>query len=155
MSEEVNLSEESNNPEEDVLDQDFLLEKIDEMRDLIHQQRFSECKPMLVEVFTPFSSNKQYINRLLQSLLTSLFANMSLFQRKKIPDGVFGIPIEHNKSFEELDIPEMTPEARAKYISSTISGLDQLLVDVEMDIRSDQGVFKDLKSWVRRLISKR
>ena len=145
MSEEVNLSEESNNPEEDVLDQDFLLEKVDEMRDLIHQQRFSECKPMLVEVFTPFSSNKQYINRLLQSLLTSLFANMSLFQRKKIPDGVFGIPIEHNKSFEELDIPEMTPEARAKYISSTISGLNQLLVDVEMDIRSDQGVFKDLK----------
>lgn len=145
MSEEVNLSEESNNPEEDVLDQDFLLEKIDEMRDLIHQQRFSECKPMLVEVFTPFSSNKQYINRLLQSLLTSLFAKMSLFQRKKIPDGVFGIPIEHNKSFEKLDIPEMTPEARAKYISSTISGLDQLLVDVEMDIRSDQGVFKDLK----------
>lgn len=145
MSEEVNLSEESNNPEEDVLDQDFLLEKVDEMRDLIHQQRFSECKPMLVEVFTPFSSNKQYINRLLQSLLTSLFANMSLFQRKKIPDGVFGFPIQHNKSFEELDVPEMTPEARAKYISSTISGLDQLLVDVEMDIRSDQGVFKDLK----------
>lgn len=145
MSEEVNLSEESNNPEEDVLDQDFLLEKVDEMRDLIHQQRFSECKPMLVEVFTPFSSNKQYINRLMQSLLTSLFANMSLFQRKKIPDGVFGFPIQHNKSFEELDIPEMTPEARAKYISSTISGLDQLLVDVEMDIRSDQGVFKDLK----------
>lgn len=145
MSEEVNLSEESNNPEEDVLDQDFLLEKVDEMRDLIHQQRFSECKPMLVEVFTPFSSNKQYINRLMQSLLTSLFANMSLFQRKKIPDGVFGIPIQHNKSFEELDIPEMTPETRAKYISSTISGLDQLLVDIEMDIRSDQGVFKDLK----------
>ena len=145
MSEEVNLSEESNNPEEDVLDQDFLLEKIDEMRDLIHQQRFSECKPMLVEVFTPFSSNKQYINRLLQSLLTSLFANMSLFQRKKIPDGVFGIPIEHNKSFEKLDIPEMTPETRAKYISSAISGLDQLLEDIEMDIRSDQGVFKDLK----------
>lgn len=145
MSEEVNLSEESNNPEEDVLDQDELLEKIDEMRQLIHQQRFTECKQMLVEVFTPFSSNKQYINRLMQSLLTSLFANMSLFQRKKIPDGVFGIPIQHNKSFEELDIPEMPPETRAKYISSTISGLDQLLVDVEMDIRSDQGVFKDLK----------
>lgn len=144
MSEEVNLSEESNSQEE-VLDQDFLLEKVDEMRDLIHQQRFSECKPMLVEVFTPFSSNKQYINRLMQSLLTSLFANMSLFQRKKIPDGVFGIPIQHNKSFEELDIPEMPPETRAKYISSTISGLDQLLVDIEMDIRSDQGVFKDLK----------
>lgn len=145
MSEEVNLSEESNNPEEDVLDQDFLLEKVDEMRDLIHQQRFTECKPMLVEVFTPFSSNKQYINRLMQNLLTSLFANMSLFQRKKIPDGVFGIPIQHNKSFEELDIPEMTPEARAKYISNAISELDQLLEDIEMDIRSDQGIFKDLK----------
>lgn len=144
MSEEVNLSEESNSQEE-VLDQDELLEKIDEMRQLIHQQRFTECKPMLVEVFTPFSSNKQYINRLMQSLLTSLFANMSLFQRKKIPDGVFGIPIQHNKSFEELDIPEMTPETRAKYISSTISGLDQLLVDIEMDIRSEQGIFKDLK----------
>lgn len=144
MSEEVNLSEESNSQEE-VLNQDELLEKIDEMRQLIHQQRFTECKPMLVEVFTPFSSNKQYINRLMQSLLTSLFANMSLFQRKKIPDGVFGFPIQHNKSFEELDIPEMTPETRAKYISSTISGLDQLLVDIEMDIRSDQGVFKDLK----------
>lgn len=145
MSEEVNLSEESNNPEEDVLDQDFLLEKVDEMRQLIHQQRFSECKPMLVEVFTPFSSNKQYINRLMQNLLTSLFANMSLFQRKKIPDGVFGIPIQHNKSFEELDIPEMTPEARAKYISNAVSELDQLLEDIEMDIRSDQGIFKDLK----------
>lgn len=144
MSEKVNLSEESNSQEE-VLDQDELLEKIDEMRQLIHQQRFTECKPMLVEVFTPFSSNKQYINRLMQSLLTSLFANMSLFQRKKIPDGVFGIPIQHNKSFEELDIPEMTPETRVKYISSTISGLDQLLVDIEMDIRSEQGIFKDLK----------
>lgn len=53
MSEEVNLSEESNNPEE-VLDQDELLEKIDEMRQLIHQQRFTECKPLLVAVFTPF-----------------------------------------------------------------------------------------------------
>lgn len=145
MSEEVNLSEESNNPEEDVLDLDFLLEKVDEMRQLIHQQRFTECKPMLVEVFTPFSSNKQYINRLMQNLLTSLFANMSLFQRKKIPDGVFGIPIQHNKSFEELDIPEMTPEARAKYISNAISELDQLLEDIEMDIRSEQGIFKDLK----------
>ena len=50
MSEEVNLSEESNSQEE-VLDQDFLLEKVDEMRDLIHQQRFAECKPMLVAIF--------------------------------------------------------------------------------------------------------
>lgn len=145
MSEEVNLSEESNNPEEDVLDQNFLLEKIDEMRQLIHQQRFAECKPMLVAVFTPLPSNKQYVNRLLQSLLTALAANMSLFQRKKIPDGVFGFPLQHIKSFEKLDIPEMTPETRAKYISSAISGLDQLLEDIEMDIRSDQGVFKDLK----------
>lgn len=144
MSEEVNLSEESNNPEE-VLDQDVLLEKIDEMRQLIHQQRFTECKPLLVAVFTPLPSNKQYVNRLLQSLLTALAANMSLFQRKKIPDGVFGFPLQHIKSFEELDIPEMTPETRAKYISSAISGLDQLLEDIEMDIRSDQGVFKDLK----------
>lgn len=144
MSEEVNLSEESNNPEE-VLDQDELLEKIDEMRQLIHQQRFTECKPLLVAVFTPLPSNKQYVNRLLQSLLTALAANMSLFQRKKIPDGVFGFPLQHIKSFEELDIPEMTPETRAKYISSAISGLDQLLEDIEMDIRSDQGVFKNLK----------
>lgn len=144
MSEEVNLSEESNNPEE-VLDQDELLEKIDEMRQLIHQQRFTECKPLLVAVFTPLPSNKQYVNRLLQSLLTALAANMSLFQRKKIPNGVFGFPLQHIKSFEELDIPEMTPETRAKYISSAISGLDQLLEDIEMDIRSDQGVFKDLK----------
>lgn len=144
MSEEVNLSEESNNPEE-VLDQDELLEKIDEMRQLIHQQRFTECKPLLVAVFTPLPGNKQYVNRLLQSLLTALAANMSLFQRKKIPDGVFGFPLQHIKSFEELDIPEMTPETRAKYISSAISGLDQLLEDIEMDIRSDQGVFKDLK----------
>jgi tetratricopeptide repeat protein len=145
MSEEVNLSEESNNPEE-VLDQDELLEKIDEMRQLIHQQRFTECKPLLVAVFTPLPSNKQYVNRLLQSLLTALAANMSLFQRKKIPDGVFGFPLQHIKSFEELDIPEMTPETRAKYISSAISGLDQLLVDIEMDIRSEQGIFKDLKT---------
>lgn len=144
MSEEVNLSEESSNPEE-VLDQDELLEKIDEMRQLIHQQRFTECKPLLVAVFTPLPSNKQYVKRLLQSLLTALAANMSLFQRKKIPDGVFGFPLQHIKSFEELDIPEMTPETRAKYISSAISGLDQLLEDIEMDIRSDQGVFKDLK----------
>lgn len=144
MSEEVNLSEESNNPEE-VLDQDELLEKIDEMRQLIHQQRFTECKPLLVAVFTPLPSNKQYVNRLLQSLLTALAANMSLFQRKKIPDGVFGFPLQHIKSFEELDIPETTPETRATLVSEAISELDQFLVDIEMDIRSDQGVFKDLK----------
>ena len=49
----------------------------------------------------------------------------------------------------------MTPEARAKYISNAISELDQLLEDIEMDIRSEQGIFKDLKNRVRRLISKR
>ena len=144
MSEEVNLSEESNNPEK-ILDQDELLEKIDEMRELIQQQRFTECKPLLVAVITPLPSNKPYVNRLLQSFLTALVANMSLFQRKKIPDGVFGFPIQHNKSFEELDIPEMTPETRGKYISSVISGLDQLLEDIEMAIRSELGIFKDLK----------
>lgn len=144
MSEEVNLSEESNNSEK-VLDQDELLEKIDEMRQLILQQRFTECKPLLVAVFTPLPSNKQYVNRLLQAFLNGLAANMSLFQRKKIPDGVFGFPLQHNKSFEELDIPEMTPETRAKYISNVISQLDQFLVDIEMDIRSEQGIFKDLK----------
>lgn len=144
MSEEVNLSEESNNPEE-VLAQKELLEDVVEIRQMIHQQRFTECKPLLVAVFTPLPSNKQYVNRLLQSLLTALAANMSLFQRKKIPDGVFGFPLQHIKSFEELDIPEMTPETRAKYISSAISGLDQLLEDIEMDIRSEQGIFKDLK----------
>lgn len=144
MSKEVNLSEESNNPEE-VLAQKELLEDVVEIRQMIHQQRFTECKPLLVAVFTPLPSNKQYVNRLLQSLLTALAANMSLFQRKKIPDGVFGFPLQHIKSFEELDIPEMTPETRAKYISSAISGLDQLLEDIEMDIRSEQGIFKDLK----------
>lgn len=144
MSEEVNLSEESNNPKK-VLDQDELLEKVDEMRQLIHQQRFTECKPLLVAVFPTLSNKKQYANRLLQSFLAALVANMSLFQRKKIPDEVFGFPIKPAKSFEEPDIPDMTPEDRAKYISSAISGLDQLLVDIEMDIRSGQGVFKDLK----------
>lgn len=144
MSEEVNLSEESNNPKK-VLDQDELLEKVDEMRQLIHQQRFTECKPLLVAVFTPLPSNKQFVNRLLQAFLNGLAANMSLFQRKKIPDGVFGFPLQHNKSFEELDIPEMTPETRAKYISNVISQLDQLLEDIEMDIRSELGIFKDLK----------
>ena len=144
MSEEVNLSEESNNPKK-VLDQDELLEKVDEMRQLIHQQRFTECKPLLVAVFPTLSNKKQYANRLLQSFLAALVANMSLFQRKKIPDEVFGFPIKPAKSFEEPDIPDMTPEDRAKYISSAISGLDQLLEDVEMDIRSELGVFKDLK----------
>lgn len=144
MSEEVNLSEESNSQEE-VLDQDFLLEKVDEMRDLIHQQRFAECKPMLVAIFENCPNHKQYMRRLMHGLLTTVLANMSLLQRKKLPDDMLGILKQYVKPSEELDIPEMTPEARTKFISNAISELDQLLVDIEMDIRSDQGVFKDLK----------
>lgn len=145
MSEEVNLSEESNNPEEDVLDQNFLLEKIDEMRQLIHQQRFAECKPMLVAIFENCPNHKQYMRRLMHGLLTTVLANMSLLQRKKLPDDMLGILKQYVKPSEELDIPEMTPEARTKFVFGAVSELDQLLEDIEMDIRSDQGVFKDLK----------
>lgn len=144
MSEEVNLSEESNNPEE-VLDQDFLLEKIDEMRDLIHQQRFAECKPMLVAIFENCPNHKQYMRRLMHGLLTTVLANMSLLQRKKLPDDMLGIVKQYVKPSEELDIPEMTPEARTEFVFGAVSELDQLLVDIEMDIRSEQGIFKDLK----------
>lgn len=145
MSEEVNLSEESNNPEEDVLDQDFLLEKVDEMRDLIHQQRFAECKPMLVAIFENCPNHKQYMRRLMHGLLTTVLANMSLLQRKKLPDEMLGILKQYVKPSEELDIPEMTPEARMKFVFGAVSELDQLLEDIEMDIRSEQGIFKDLK----------
>lgn len=144
MSEEVNLSEESNSQEE-VLDQDFLLEKVDEMRDLIHQQRFAECKPMLVAIFENCPNHKQYMRRLMHGLLTTVLANMSLLQRKKLPDDMLGILKQYVKPSEELDIPEMTPEARTKFVFGAVSELDQLLEDIEMDIRSDQGVFKDLK----------
>lgn len=145
MSEEVNLSEESNNPEEDVLDQNFLLEKIDEMRQLIHQQRFAECKPMLVAIFENCPNHKQYMRRLMHGLLTTVLANMSLLQRKKLPDDMLGILKQYVKPSEELDIPEMTPEARTKFVFGAVSELDQLLEDIEMDIRSEQGIFKDLK----------
>lgn len=145
MSEEVNLSEESNNPEEDVLDQDFLLEKVDEMRDLIHQQRFTECKPILVEIFENCPNHKQYMRRLMHGLLKTVLANMSLLQCKKLPDDMLGFLKQYVKPSEELDIPEMTPEARTKFVFGAVSELDQLLVDIEMDIRSDQGIFKDLK----------
>lgn len=145
MSEEVNLSEESNSPEEDVLDQDFLLEKVDEMRDLIHQQRFAECKPMLVAIFENCPNHKQYMRRLMHGLLTTVLANMSLLQRKKLPDDMLGILKQYVKPSEELDIPEMTPEARTKFVFGAVSELDQLLVDIEMDIRSEQGIFQDLK----------
>lgn len=145
MSEEVNLSEESNNPEEEVLDQDFLLEKVDEMRDLIHQQRFAECKPMLVAIFENCPNHKQYMRRLMHGLLTTVLANMSLLQRKKLPDDMLGILKQYVKPSEKLDIPEMTPEARTKFVFGAVSELDQLLEDIEMDIRSEQGIFKDLK----------
>ena len=145
MSEEVNLSEESNNPEEDVLDQNFLLEKIDEMRQLIHQQRFAECKPMLVAIFENCPNHKQYMRRLMHGLLTTVLANMSLLQRKKLPDDMLGILKQYVKPSEELDIPEMTPEARTEFVFGAVSELDQLLEDIEMDIRSEQGIFKDLK----------
>lgn len=145
MSEEVNLSEESNNPEEDVLDQDFLLEKVDEMRDLIHQQRFTECKPILVAIFENCPNHKQYMRRLMHGLLKTVLANMSLLQCKKLPDDMLGFLKQYVQPSEELDIPEMTPEARTKFVFGAVSELDQLLVDIEMDIRSDQGIFKDLK----------
>lgn len=145
MSEEVNLSEESNNPEEDVLDQDFLLEKVDEMRDLIHQQRFTECKPILVAIFENCPNHKQYMRRLMHGLLKTVLANMSLLQCKKLPDDMLGFLKQYVKPSEELDIPELTPEARTKFVFGAVSELDQLLVDIEMDIRSDQGIFKDLK----------
>lgn len=145
MSEEVNLSEESNNPEEDVLDQDFLLEKVDEMRDLIHQQRFTECKPILVAIFENCPNHKQYMRRLMHGLLKTVLANMSLLQCKKLPDDMLGFLKQYVKPSEELDIPEMTPEARTKFVFGAVSELDQLLVDIEMDICSDQGIFKDLK----------
>lgn len=145
MSEEVNLSEESNNPEEDVLDQDFLLEKVDEMRDLIHQQRFTECKPILVAIFENCPNHKQYMRRLMHGLLKTVLANMSLLQCKKLPDDMLGFLKQYVKPSEELDIPEMTPEARTKFVFGAVSELEQLLVDIEMDIRSDQGIFKDLK----------
>lgn len=145
MSEEVNLSEGSNNPEEDVLDQDFLLEKVDEMRDLIHRQRFTECKPILVAIFENCPNHKQYMRRLMHGLLKTVLANMSLLQCKKLPDDMLGFLKQYVKPSEELDIPEMTPEARTKFVFGAVSELDQLLVDIEMDIRSDQGIFKDLK----------
>lgn len=145
MSEEVNLSEESNNTEEDVLDQDFLLEKVDEMRDLIHQQRFTECKPILVAIFENCPNHKQYMRRLMHGLMKTVLANMSLLQCKKLPDDMLGFLKQYVKPSEELDIPEMTPEARTKFVFGAVSELDQLLVDIEMDIRSDQGIFKDLK----------
>lgn len=144
MSEEVNLSEESNSQEE-VLDQDFLLEKVDEIRDLIHQQRFAECNPMLFAIIKNSPNHQPYIHRLVQGLLSTVIASLSLFQRKKISTEMLGFLKLDAKAVKEFKIPETTPEGRAKLVSDAISELDQFLVDIEMDIRSEQGIFKDLK----------
>lgn len=152
MSEEVNLSEESNNSENEAnnlenesSDQKELLEDIAEMRQLIHQQRFAECKPLLIAILKNCPNNQPYMNRLGQGLLTTAVVNLSLFQRKKMPDEMLGFLKLENKALKEFEIPEMTPEARTKFVFGAVSELDQLLEDIEMDIRSEQGIFKDLK----------
>ena len=144
MSEEVNLSEESNNPEE-VLDQKELLEDVAEIRQMIHQQRFAECNPMLFAIIKNCPNQQPYIHRLVQGLLSTVIANLSLFQRKKMSSVMLGFLKQDAKAIKEFKIPETTPETRAKLVSEAISELDQFLVDVEMDIRSELGVFKDLK----------
>ena len=152
MSEEVNLSEESNNseneannPENESLDQKELLEDVAEIRQMIHQQRFAECNPMLFAIIKNCPNQQPYIHRLVQGLLSTVIANLSLFQRKKMSSVMLGFLKQDAKAIKEFKIPETTPETRAKLVSEAISELDQFLVDVEMDIRSELGVFKDLK----------
>lgn len=144
MSEEVNLSEESNKPEE-VLAQKELLEDVVEIRQMIHQQRFAECNPMLFAIVKNSPNHQPYIHRLVQGLLSTVIASLSLFQRKKISTEMLGFLKLDAKAVKEFKIPETTPEGRAKLVSEAISELDQFLVDIEMDIRSEQGIFKDLK----------
>lgn len=144
MSEEVKLSEESNNPEE-VLAQKELLEDVVEIRQMIHQQRFAECNPMLFAIIKNSPDHLPYIHRLVQGLLSTVIASLSLFQRKKMSTEMLDFLKLDAKAIKEFKIPETTPEARAKLVSEAISELDQFLVDIEMDIRSDQGIFKDLK----------
>ena len=144
MSEEVNLSEESNNPEE-VLAQKELLEDVVEIRQMIHQQRFAECNPMLFAIIKNSPNHLPYIHRLVQGLLSTVIASLSLFQRKKMSTEMLGFLKLDAKAVKEFKIPETTPEGRAKLVSEAISELDQFLVDIEMDIRSEQGIFKDLK----------
>ena len=144
MSEEVNLSEESNNPEE-VLAQKELLEDVVEIRQMIHQQRFAECNQMLFAIIKNSPNHQPYIHRLVQGLLSTVIASLSLFQRKKMSTEMLGFLKLDAKAVKEFKIPETTPEGRAKLVSEAISELDQFLVDIEMDIRSEQGIFKDLK----------
>lgn len=145
MSEEVNLSEESNNPEE-VLAQKELLEDVVEIRQMIHQQRFAECNQMLFAIIKNCPNHQPYIQRLVQGLLSTVIASLSLFQRKKMSTETLGFLKLDAKAIKEFEIPEMTPEARTKFVFGAVSELDQLLVDIEMDIRSEQGIFKDLKT---------
>lgn len=152
MSEEVNLSEESNNseneannPENESLDQKELLEDVAEIRQMIHQQRFAECNPMLFAIIKNSPNHLPYIHRLVQGLLSTVIASLSLFQRKKMSTEMLGFLKLDAKAVKEFKIPETTPEGRAKLVSEAISELDQFLVDIEMDIRSEQGIFKDLK----------
>lgn len=144
MSEEVNLSEKSNSPEE-VLAQKELLEDVVEIRQMIHQQRFAECNPMLFAIVKNSPNHQPYIHRLVQGLLSTVIASLSLFQRKKISTEMLGFLKLDAKAVKEFKIPETTPEGRAKLVSEAISELDQFLVDIEMDIRSEQGIFQDLK----------
>lgn len=144
MSEEVKLSEESNNPEE-VLAQKELLEDVVDIRQMIHQQRFAECNPMLFAIIKNSPDHLPYIHRLVQGLLSTVIASLSLFQRKKMSTEMLDFLKLDAKAIKEFKIPETTPEARAKLVSEAISELDQFLVDIEMDIRSEQGIFKDLK----------
>lgn len=144
MSEEVNLSEKSNNPEE-VLAQKELLEDVVEIRQMIHQQRFAECNPMLFAIIKNSPDHLPYIHRLVQGLLSTVIASLSLFQRKKMSTEMLDFLKLDAKAIKEFKIPETTPEGRAKLVSEAISELDQFLVDIEMDIRSEQGIFKDLK----------
>ena len=145
MSEEVNLSEESNNPEEDVLAQKELLEDVVEIRQMIHQQRFAECNQMLFAIIKNGPNHQPYIHRLVQGLLSTVIASLSLFQRKKMSTETLGFLKLDAKAIKEFKIPETTPETRATLVSEAISELDQFLVDIEMYIRSEQGIFKDLK----------
>ena len=144
MSEEVNLSEESNSQEE-VLAQKELLEDVVEIRQMIHQQRFAECNQMLFAIIKNCPNHQPYIQRLVQGLLSTVIASLSLFQRKKMSTETLGFLKLDAKAIKEFKIPETTPETRAKLVSEAISELDQFLVDVEMDIRSELGIFKDLK----------
>ena len=82
MSEEVNLSEESNNPENESLAQKELLEDVVEIRQMIHQQRFAECNQMLFAIIKNCPNHQPYIQRLVQGLLPTVIASLSLFQRK-------------------------------------------------------------------------